>query len=165
MLAGVFQCSLHTLLSAMTKEIHKEIILPLPPPAGPGFYIRQVNAVLLEDIQHVRQGPCFMRRAEQYRCLVVAGGLGILSPDYEETRHVVGHVLDILADNVQAVQFRRTLRSDSRGFRLLGRHLSRTRRRGNGNSLRILERRTEPASALGEYLGLGINLLDLLQRT
>ena len=65
MLTRFFQPLLDLLVRSMAEEIHKEVVFPLPFLARPRFYIRQVDIVLLKDIEHISQSAGFVGSAEQ----------------------------------------------------------------------------------------------------
>ena len=104
MLAGLIESLYNVIIRPVAEEIHKEVILPLAFFARPGFYIRQIYLVLFENIQHVCKGTCLMCGAEKYRCFVFARTPAVFFADCQKAGNIICYVLDILADDFQAVQ-------------------------------------------------------------
>ena len=105
-----------------------------------------------------------MGGTEQQCRLVVARRPGIFLCDNKESRHVIRHVLDILALYFQPVKLRRDTRSDSRRVRLFRRHLCRFRARCHTNRTSLLESSRQPIPALSENFRLGIYLFHFFYR-
>ena len=124
MLAGFFHRVLDLFVCPVTEEIHKEIIFPLSFLAGSRFDVCQVDFIFFKYVEHVGQCARLMCGAEKYGGLVLTGRFSIFFADYQKAGDIIGNILDIFANDLQAVDFRGDGRADCGGIIFLGGHLS-----------------------------------------
>ena len=103
MLLRLFDGRLHVV--DVTDRVDEKVILPVDLLAGALLEIGQVDPVLLEDVENLRQRAGLVRGGEHDRRLVVSALACPLAADDEETRDVIGIVLDVLEEDVQVVDF------------------------------------------------------------
>ena len=113
MVFGLFNGGYEVLVFVMAGTVHEEVILPVASLRGPGCDTREVYPVAGKYVQYFDQCASLVRGGEHYTRLVVSGTLGGCFGDHEESRHVIGVVLDILEDDFQIVMFGSHGRTDS----------------------------------------------------
>lgn len=147
----------------MPVDVDVEHVFPEGVPGRPGFQAGHRHPGAGKGFQQEMQGAGAVGRGHDDRGLVLARGAGIVAPENEEARRVVGFVLDVFGEFGQIVAGRRRLAGDSRCALLFGRLLGRLGIAADGNARRVGKVAVEPFVALGKRLGVGIDLGDLLQ--
>ena len=96
--------------SAFTGLVHKHLaaeedVLPVCPLAGAFVDVREIQAVVSEDIQHLGQRTGLVLGGEHDAGLIITAGLGRVFADDEEPCRITRVVLDVLKLNFQAINF------------------------------------------------------------
>src|SRR5215831_4037496 len=83
-------------------DVDVEVVLPLAGARGAGLEPRHVDAGLGEGRDQLEQRPWTIVRGHDHRRPVLARWAGLLRPQHQETRAVLGIVLDRLREELQA---------------------------------------------------------------
>ena len=138
-------------------QVGEEEVLPFFAPDGPRFKLGQVDALAGQVGQHLMQGAGLVGHGEKERGLVPGLLFGVLGADDEKPRPVVGQVLDGARQHVQAVHGGQAQVADGGGVRLSSQPRGGGGGGVGGDDLGPGQVGLEPAGALGQGLGVGVD--------
>ncbi len=146
----------------MTEEVEEKDVFPGLALVWTGFDLGEVDAALGKRLQHAAEDSGLILDREEHRSLVAPRTVAPLAGDHQKTGKIVDLVLDPAPDDLEVVERGGQLAGYGSRSIILADNLGRDRGGCDINHRNAGQVVVEPLTALGNRLGMRVDLLDVL---